>query len=296
MKRLAKNTILLSLLLFVTACGTNNDFDREISIGDAVDYKIIGIEPGAGIMQLTKETLEQYENLQGWEVIESSTAGMLIELEEAINNEEPIIVTGWNPHFMFASFDIKYLEDPKGTYGEEETINTIVRSDLQKDMPSAYELLDRFYWEPEDMESIMLEQEQGTPFEEAAQNWIETNRDRVDEWLDGIEEVEGESIELIATPWDSEFASAEVMKALLEEIGYEVTITPVDPAIMIQAIATGEGDASLAPWLPITHGSFYEAYEGQFIDLGPNLVGAKVGLAVPTYVDIVSIEDLEPKQ
>jgi len=246
-------------------------------------------------MKLTADALEEYENLEGWTLLDSSTAGMVIELGESIDKEEPIIIVGWNPHWKFASYDLKYLDDPQGIFGEVESINTIVRTDLQEDMPEAYEIFDRFYWEPEDMESVMLVA-QDASFEEAALEWIDDNQDKVDEWTEGIEESDGEEIEIIATPWDSELASGEVMKQVLEQHGYEVTITPVDPAIMFQAIATDEGDVSFAPWLPITHGAFYEEYEGEFIDLGENLVGAKIGLAVPEYMDIGSIEDLQPKK
>ncbi|MYL61338.1 glycine/betaine ABC transporter, partial [Virgibacillus halodenitrificans] len=35
-------------------------------------------------------------------------------------------------------------------------------------------------------------------------------------------------------------------------------------------------------------------YSDQFDDLGANLEGAKIGLVVPSYMDIESIEDLEP--
>lgn len=33
-----------------------------------------------------------------------------------------------------------------------------------------------------------------------------------------------------------------------------------------------------------------------FVDLGENLKGTKTGFVVPTYMDIDSIEDLQPKK
>ncbi len=293
----------LVLTSILVACGNNEDDTQEnntdettgTDYSEELDYTIIGIEPGAGAMGLTSDALEEYENLDGWTLLDSSTAGMLIELGEAIDKEEPIVIVGWNPHWKFASYDLKYLEDPKGIFGEVESINTIVRTDLQEDMPNAYEIFDRFYWEPADMEAVMFAA-QDSSFEEAAEKWVQDNQDKVNEWTDGIEKSDGENIEIIATPWDSELASGEVMKLVLEQQGYQVTITPVDPAIMFQAIATDEGDVSFAPWLPITHGAFYEEYEGDFVDLGENLVGAKIGLVVPEYMDIDSIEDLKPKK
>lgn len=82
---------------------------------------------------------------------------MLGALDGAIKNEEPIIVTGWTPHWMFSAYDLKYLEDPKGTLGGQENIQTLVRKGLEEDMPSAFKILDRFYWEPKDMEAVMYD-------------------------------------------------------------------------------------------------------------------------------------------
>ncbi|GAB3796559.1 glycine betaine ABC transporter substrate-binding protein [Virgibacillus kimchii] len=299
----------LSLSLIMAACGADDaDDDTDTAgnggddqaettegVGEAVDYTITGIEPGAGITQATNTALEEYENLAGWHHEESSTAAMLTELGNAINNEEPIIVTGWTPHYKFAQYDLKYLDDPLEAYGGEEHINTIVRHGLQEDMPEAYEVLDRFYWEVEDMESIMLAG-QDMEIEEAAEEWVAENEDTVAGWTEGVDSVDGTSIELVITPWDSERASGNVLRLALEDIGYDVTITPVDPQIVFQAIASGDGDASPAPWMPYTHGDFYAEYEGEFEDLGENLVGAKLGMVVPTYMDIDSIEDLEPAE
>lgn len=286
-------TIALSVATLLTGCGEEETtlINGDANVGEALDYTITGIEPGAGMMGLAADTLVEYENLGGWEILESSTAGMLTELDQAIRNEEPIIVAGWTPHYKFATHDLKFLDDPKGVFGGEEDINTIVRIGLEEDMPNAFKVLDRFYWETDDMEAVMLAaQEQ--PFEEVAQTWIEENADRVLEWTEGVEMVDGKAIELVLTPWDTERASAHVMEAILEGLGYDVTLTPVDPALMFQAIANGEGDASLAPWLPLTHGAFFEEHRENIIDLGPNLTGTRVGYVVPAYMDIDSIEDL----
>ena len=295
-------TLGVAVLLLLTGCGdedsnknNGNSAGDTVSIGEQVDYKIVGIEPGAGLTELSQNTLKEYENLKGWELVESSTAGMLGSLEQAIRNKEPIIITGWTPHWKFSEYDLKFLEDPKGTLGGTENINTIVRKGLENDLPGAYTILDRFYWEPEDMETVMYDA-QNSSFEDAAIKWIEENQGKVDEWTKGIDKVDGKEIELVSTPWDSERASSSVMKAVLEQLGYTVTITPVDPAIMFQAIATDAADATLAPWLPTTHSSFYEKHKEDIVDLGENLKGTKNGFVVPEYMEIDSIEDLQPKE
>lgn len=292
-------TLGISASLLLAACGGDeggNDSSGEpASIGEQVDYKIIATEPGAGLTGLSHDTLEEYENLEGWTLEESSTPGMLGSLEQAIRNEEPIIVTGWKPHWKFSAYDLKILEDPKGTLGGEENINTLARKGLEEDLPDVYTVLDRFYWEPEDMEKVMLDAQE-IDFEDAAAQWIEENQDKVNEWTDGIAKTDGTEVKLISTPWDSERASSSVLKAVLEQFGYQVTVTPVDPAIMFQAIATGEGDATVAPWLPTTHQAFYEKHQEDIVDLGENLEGTQNGFVVPAYMDIDSIEDLEPKE
>ena len=112
-------------------------------IGAQTDYKIIGIEPGAGLMKLTKTAIEDY-GLDDWQLIEGSSAAMVAELKKAYNNKEPIIVTGWSPHWMFSSFDLKYLEDPNGSFGGAEDINTLVRKGLKQDAPGAYTISTNF--------------------------------------------------------------------------------------------------------------------------------------------------------
>lgn len=285
----------LSAALLAAGCGSDEGSAGEQSLGEELEYTITGIEPGAGLTGLAKNTLEEYDNLEGWELEESSTASMMTALKDAIDDEEPLVITGWKPHWMFSAYDLKFLEDPKGSLGGPENIQTVARLGFEEDMPEAYKILDAFNWELEDMQSVMYAA-QDLPFEEAAQNWIDDNQDIVDQWTEGAEAVDGKEIELVSTPWDSERASASVMKIVLEGQGFDVTVTDVDPAVMFEAIATGGADASIAPWLPITHGAFYEKHEENMLDLGENLTGAQNGIAVPSYMDIDSIEDLGAKK
>lgn len=294
----------LMMVLLVAGCGSDeedtgaNNTDSEESYSEAVEYTITGIEPGAGITVTTETAIEEYDSLAGWTLEQSSTAAMMTRLAEAIEKEEPIIITGWNPHWMFAKYeDLKYLEDPKGVYGETEIIKTLARKGLEEDKPNAYKLLDQFHWEVEDMEGIMLEStETGTDIATLAKEWVEEHEDVVSEWTKGVEDVDGVAIELVSTPWDSECSSAIVVAEALRTKGFEVTITPVDVAVVFKAVAEGDGDATVAAWMPVTHKEFYNKFEGQFDDLGENLTGAKIGLAVPKYMDIDSIEDLKPAE
>ncbi|WP_121639299.1 glycine betaine ABC transporter substrate-binding protein [Virgibacillus sp. Bac330] len=157
------------------------DLDKQ------ADQTITGIEPGAGVVAASEKAVEDYENLSDWTVQTSSSGAMATELGSAIENEEEIVVTGWTPHWKFAKYDLKYLEDPKGSFGEAETIETMVREGLEEDMPNAYQILDQFSWTAEDMEAVMLEISDGAKPTEAAANWIEENQDKVDEWLKGVE-------------------------------------------------------------------------------------------------------------
>jgi len=148
---------------------------------DKFKGQIIGIDSGAGIMKASNQALADYG--LDYEVVEGSEGTMIMSLKEAIDREEWVVVTGWTPHWKFARWDLKYLDDPKKVYGEAETINTIVRLGLKEDHPDAYELFDNFAWSPEDLGAAMaLAEDLGDP-KLAAQKWVEQNPELVNSWL-----------------------------------------------------------------------------------------------------------------
>ncbi|WP_062049910.1 glycine betaine ABC transporter substrate-binding protein [Bacillus sp. JCM 19034] len=309
LKKLLGVTTATVLAMGLAACGSDEQPDSDSQVdesveentdeatsfdGSSVDYQIVGIDPGAGLMNITiNEVLPQYNLEDDWTVVESSSAAMVASLTSAYANEEPIIVTGWSPHFKFNNFDLKYLEDPLNIYGDAEDIHTVVRLGLQEDHPQAYKFLDQFQWETDHVEHVMALINDGEPEAAAAEQFVQENEDLVATWTEGVESVDGDEIELLYVAWEETIAATNVVGHVLETLGYDVTLTQIDAGPMWAGIASGSGDAIVCAWLPTTHAEYYEEYEGQFEDLGSNLHGTQLGLAVPTYMeDVNSIEDL----
>lgn len=151
-------------------------------LSDQAGKKIIGIEPGAGVVTAAENTIKQYDNLKDWTVETSSSGAMTVALGQAIKKQDSIVVTGWTPHWMFAKYKLKYLADPKKTMGHAEEIHTVVRKGLKEEQSEAYKVLDKFHWSEKDMEQVMLEINNGKDPQHAAQDWIKENQKTVNSW------------------------------------------------------------------------------------------------------------------
>lgn len=152
--------------------------------GDKFHHRIVGIDPESGVMQKTREAIEAY-GLDSYELIPGSEVSMTAELAHAIQRQKWIVVTGWVPHWKFARWELKFLKDPKGIYGGEERIHTMVREGLEEDMPEVYEFLDNFAWEPQDMGQLMIwiHDDDGLYPYDKALRFLRGNSELVNSWL-----------------------------------------------------------------------------------------------------------------
>ncbi len=147
---------------------------------DKFDGEIIGIGSGAGIHANTLKAIETY-NLD-FEQITSSGPAMVASLDKATKNKKWIVITGWKPHFMWANFDIKYLEDPKGVY-PQDVCATISRRGFEEDHPTAAKFFKNFNLEESQLYDLMTAIE-ATNEEDGAQKWYEANKQLVDSWFE----------------------------------------------------------------------------------------------------------------
>jgi glycine betaine/proline transport system substrate-binding protein len=146
--------------------------------------RIQGIDPGSGLMQVSELAVSQY-GLNDWELVSASGAAMTAALARAIERNEPIIVTAWSPHWMFARWDLRYLDDPRRVFGGRERIHVLVRQGFYQDFPPEIsEFLARMFLPIDELEAALL-----TATEEsvdvAVSEYLEQHADRVEYWVTG---------------------------------------------------------------------------------------------------------------
>ena len=143
--------------------------------------KIVGIDAGSGVMLKTDEAIKQYG--LDYKLQASSGAAMIAELTRAEDKQESIAVTGWVPHWMFAKWKLRFLDDPKGIYGAAETVNSIGSKGLEKKAPEVVAFLKKFQWASKDeIGEVMLAIQEGAKPDAAAKDWVAKHPERVAEW------------------------------------------------------------------------------------------------------------------
>ncbi|MDD1013534.1 glycine betaine ABC transporter substrate-binding protein [Pseudomonas rubra] len=154
----------------------------DLKSDDSFKKKIVGIDAGSGVMLKTDQAIKDYD-LTGYKLQASSGAAMTAELGRAYAKQQSIAVTGWVPHWMFAKWKLKFLEDPKGVYGAAETVNSIGSKALDTKAPDVAAFLKKFQWQSKDeIGEVMLAIQEGAKPEAAAKDWVAKHPERVAEW------------------------------------------------------------------------------------------------------------------
>lgn len=121
------------------------------SMADLDDYrkkfggKIYGIEAGNDGNQIVLAMI--HDNAYGlgdWELVPSSEAGMLAQVQRAYNNHEWIVWLGWAPHPMTINFDMKFLAGGADYWGPNKgssTVWTITRTGYAWQCPNIGQFL-----------------------------------------------------------------------------------------------------------------------------------------------------------
>jgi len=166
--------------LVVPSYVTINSITELNANKDKFDGKIIGIGGGAGIHANTEKAIKAY-NLDFVQITSSGPA-MVASLEKAISNNDWIVVTGWKPHFMWATNDLKYLDDPKHIY-PKDACTIISRRGFKEDMPKAAKFFENFNLTEDELYGLMKEIRDNNE-EQGAQNWYKAHKKMVDSWFE----------------------------------------------------------------------------------------------------------------
>mgnify|MGYP006285191907 CR=1 FL=1 len=159
------------------------DIDSIPQLNDHVDMfdgKIVGIGSGAGIHRNTEKAIKEYD--LKYKQVTSSGPAMMASLKRAYDKQEPIIITGWKPHHMFADYDLKYVKDPKGVY-PKDVCAIVSRTGFEEDYPVLYKFFTNFNLEETQLYNLMDAIDKGDDELEAAKKWYKNHKVLVESWM-----------------------------------------------------------------------------------------------------------------
>lgn len=147
---------------------------------DMFGGKIIGIEPGSGLMRDAAAAVEAYGT--GMDLVEGSTAAMTAALDAAMSRQEPIAVTIWEPSWMMQKYDVKFLADPKGVFPAAQSYYFIGTAGFSAANPALREQLASIYVPLADITAINGAMNDGKAMEEAVADWVAAHADLIARW------------------------------------------------------------------------------------------------------------------
>ncbi|EXL04434.1 choline ABC transporter substrate-binding protein [Aquamicrobium defluvii] len=174
---------------------------------DKLGNKIYGIEAGNDGNRVVLDMISENKfDTAGFELVESSEAGMLAAVQKAVGAKQDIVFLGWEPHPMNANIDMKYLDGGDDVFGPNyggATVLTNVRAGYTAECPNMGAFLKNLVFslqmENEIMGAILND---GADPKAAATAWLKANPDAITPWLQGV------------TTFDGGDASAAVKSAL----------------------------------------------------------------------------------
>lgn len=119
----------------------------------------------------------------GYKLQSASEAGMLASVLRAYPSKQWIAATVWNPHWMFQKWDLRYLKDPKGTFGPQEQVHALGSKQFAARHPQACAFVKNFRTDLADVESIQNQAQANNDYDAVAKKFVEANPDNVKAWI-----------------------------------------------------------------------------------------------------------------
>jgi glycine betaine/proline transport system substrate-binding protein len=157
---------------------------------------IYGIEPGNDGNLLIQGLIDKGQfGLNGFKLVESSEAGMLVQVRRAVQAQKPVVFLAWEPHPMNTKFAIRYLSGGDASFGPNygsAVVDTHTRKGYSAECGNVGTLLKNLEFslamENQIMGAILDDKEQP---EAAAKAWLKANPQVLEQWLAGVTTYDG---------------------------------------------------------------------------------------------------------
>lgn len=143
--------------------------------------RIAGLGETAGMMESMREAMEAYE-LGGYTLVYGNEVSAIAAIRRAVREERWVLAASWRPHWMFANWELRFIEDPKKLFGDEQSIHIFARPGFSADFPRAARFLGGFQIPLNELQEVMFN---GTRkvLDDAISDYLQSNPERVRGWL-----------------------------------------------------------------------------------------------------------------
>jgi glycine betaine/proline transport system substrate-binding protein len=178
----------LAVPTYVSDAGVKSYGDLA-KFADKFQSSIYGIEPGSN-KPLVDMVDAGRHGLAGWQIVETSEAAMLSQVERLGRSKDWIVFLAWAPHPMNIKFDLTYLDGGDIEYGPNfggATVRTVARKGYVQACPNVGKLLANLKfnidYENRGMDAI---QTNGENPKDVARKLIMAEPKLLDQWLSGV--------------------------------------------------------------------------------------------------------------
>jgi glycine betaine/proline transport system substrate-binding protein len=184
----------LAVPKYVSDAGVKS-FEDLAANAEAFGSKIYAIEPGSNQTLLDMVAADRH-GLGGWEIVESSEAGMLSQVGRMYPDKEWVVFLGWEPHPMNLDYDLTYLDGGDLEYGPNfggATVYTLSRKGYAAECPNAAKLFSQLVFDI-DYENLGMQKIMGegmTP-QDAAKAMMAARPELLQSWLKDVTTLDGQ--------------------------------------------------------------------------------------------------------
>jgi glycine betaine/proline transport system substrate-binding protein len=177
---------------YVAAAGVKDIKDLGPN-GDKFDKKFYGIEAGNDGNKIVQAKIDDPSTgLKGWELVESSEQGMLVQAQKLMAKKEWVVFLGWAPHPVMGKMPLVYLTGfEKDGFGDAQ-VNPLTRVGYSAECPNMGKLLSNLEFTLPMESSVMEDIGNNVDGDTAGAKWLKANPDVLAKWLDGVTTADGQ--------------------------------------------------------------------------------------------------------
>lgn len=107
---------------------------------------------------------------------------------------------------------------------------------------------------------------------------------------------ENKKIKIAYANWSEGIAMTYIVRTILQEQGYDVELLNADLAPIFTSLSRKKADVFMDVWLPVTMNDYIAQYGDKLEIIGEVYDEARIGLVVPEYVTVNSIDELNAQK